>query len=147
MSFLNTIADKIIALSWFEMHPEDLDAARSHDGLVLRESGPSLTWGTPIEFETGVDAVVWIRDDDLVLWSGNLTDEWVERRHYDRWCWERKGFLVVTSVDGVADQMGRSEPLLDLGEAQQRLARADGALGPRIVEVTEVVSWRTLDES
>lgn len=53
----------------------------------------------------------------------------------------RFGYLVVTPVDGVADQLDRGEPLLDLDTAKARLATRDGALGPRIVVVTQSIAW------
>lgn len=53
----------------------------------------------------------------------------------------RFGYLAVTPVDGVADQLDRGEPLLTLEEAQKRLETLDDAYGRRIVVVSETVSW------
>jgi hypothetical protein len=53
----------------------------------------------------------------------------------------RFGYLAITPVDGVADQLDRGEPLLDLDSAKARLATLDGALGPRIVVVTQSIAW------
>jgi hypothetical protein len=72
---LTDIAELVTA-EWVadNLNDDELDAARSdapNSGIVINRQGDKLGFGNHYEFETGVDAVLWIGGDgSMILWAG-----------------------------------------------------------------------------